>query len=141
MTKIDFYNLPEDGSDKRLPFSCRLVEKIHALGHRVFVHAASREQAEDIDRMLWTRNQESFVPHALCGSDLADRSPVLIGHDADPPEPCDVLVNLTLEVPVFFSRFQRVAEIVDGDAAARERSRANYRFYKERGYPLDVHRV
>ena len=49
-----------------------------------------------------------------------------------------MLVNLHAEPPPFFSRFERLAEIVgvdDAAAAGRER----YKFYRERGYELRAH--
>ena len=51
--------------------------------------------------------------------------------------PAAVLVNLHAEPPPFFSRFERLAEIVgvDGLAAGRER----FRFYRERGYEMRTH--
>jgi DNA polymerase-3 subunit chi len=52
-----------------------------------------------------------------------------------------VLINLAAEVPEFFSRYERVAEVVDADAVRREQSRERYRFYRDRGYKLNTHQV
>ena len=50
-----------------------------------------------------------------------------------------MLINLHDAAPPFFSRFERLAEIVsvEGAAAARER----FRFYRERGYDLRTHNL
>jgi DNA polymerase-3 subunit chi len=53
----------------------------------------------------------------------------------------DVLVNLASTVPAFFSRFNRVAELVGNDEAARAAARERYRFYQERGYTLNTHKL
>jgi DNA polymerase-3 subunit chi len=42
-------------------------------------------------------------------------------------------------VPHFFSGFRRVLELVPAKEPARERARARYRFYRERGYKLRQH--
>jgi DNA polymerase-3 subunit chi len=42
---------------------------------------------------------------------------------------------------VFFSRFERVAELVSGDADVRQQGRKRYSFYKDRGYPLRTHEI
>ena len=55
--------------------------------------------------------------------------------------PWDVLINLAADVPEFFSRYERVAEVVDANALRREQSRERYRFYRDRGYKLDTHQV
>jgi DNA polymerase-3 subunit chi len=46
-------------------------------------------------------------------------------------------VNLHAQTPPFFSRFERLAEIVGIDDA--EAGRERYRFYRERGYELRAH--
>lgn len=141
MTKIDFYVLPENGRGSREHLACRLTEKAYDRGHRVFIHAASREQAEAVDDLLWTFRDESFLPHTLSSAELADQSPIQVGHGDEPRGDCDVLINVSHEVPAFFSRFQRVAELVGSDEAERRRARDAYRFYKDRGYPLDTHEL
>jgi DNA polymerase-3 subunit chi len=42
---------------------------------------------------------------------------------------------------VFFGRFERVAEPVDGDPAARAASRERYKLYRDRGYSPAKHDV
>ena len=49
------------------------------------------------------------------------------------------MLNLTHEVPLFFSQFNRVAELVDADENARSQARNRFKFYKDRGYELDTH--
>jgi len=51
------------------------------------------------------------------------------------------MINLGLEVPPFFSRFERVLEMVDGDAVQRAKSRERYKFYRDRGYELSSHNL
>ena len=50
-----------------------------------------------------------------------------------------LLINLSHQVPEFFSRFERVTEIVVQSPAVTESTRNNYRFYRDRGYPLESH--
>ena len=69
--------------------------------------------------------------------------PVLIGRADEPPATrrWDLLINLCDEVPEFFSRFARVAEVVDADPERRARGRERYRYYRDRGYALNTHEV
>ena len=63
-------------------------------------------------RAWWTFKQNSFLPHAPAGPTLEEPvPPVLIGHGETPAGDSQVLINLTGEVPLFFSRFERVAEV------------------------------
>ena len=66
---------------------------------------------------------------------------MLISHQATPDDNQEVLVNLAPVVPDFFSRFVRVAEVVPLDEAHRAAARENYKFYKERGYVLEYHKM
>ena len=140
MTRVDFYVLKESRPNARLGFACRLVEKIYKKGHNILIHVDDLKQAGLIDELLWTWRQGSFVPHELLESGQSPAAPVLISHDPElEPDQNQVLINLAEQVPLFFSRFERVAEIVDQDEQTRQSARQRYRFYKERGYPLHSH--
>lgn len=140
MTRVDFYVLDTADETARLRVVCRLADKIFGLGQQVHIHASDADQARHIDRLLWTFQDISFLPHQLAGQDTPS-APVSIGHDQMPPAGGDVLINLAAETPPFFSRFERVAEVVDEQPAIRSGGRARYRFYRDRGYPLQHHRL
>jgi len=141
MTRVDFYLL-DKRTDSREVFACRLTEKAWKAGHRVFMLAPDKSSATALDELLWTFSQGSFVPHGLYRSpEDVDVHPVLVGH-TEPPDAChDVLVSLTDEVPAWFSRFARVAELVAGDETRKAQARDRFRFYRERGYPLETHNL
>jgi len=141
MTRVDFYLLG-NGGDSRELFACRLTEKAWRLGHRVYLFVPDAPAALELDELLWTFSQGSFVPHAVYRNPSdAEANPVLIGHNEPPAECHDVLVSLAPEVPPWFSRFVRVAELVANDEAEKNRARERFRFYRERGYPLETHNL
>ncbi len=139
--RIDFYVLPGQEPNGRLSLACRLTEKAYGLGHRVYLHAASPEQARQLDDLLWTFRQGSFVPHTLCPPTEGDASPVLIGSEETPPPAAQVLINLSDTVPVFFERYERVAELVDQQPSVLAKSRERFRSYRDRGYEPVSHRL
>jgi DNA polymerase-3 subunit chi len=142
MTKVDFYLLG-GGDDSRERIACRLAEKAWRLGNRVYLLAPDKPAAQELDDLLWTFSQGSFVPHAVCEQEAdVEAHPVLIGH-AEPPTSLrhDVLISLSDEVPAWFSRFTRVAELVGAAEADKVRGRERFRFYRERGYPLETHNL
>lgn len=144
MTKIDFYILPGDADEARLTTACRIADKAVQRDCHVFICPASHNEAKRLDELLWTFSQGSFLPHRLVSeaSDAAPLEPVQIGDGAGPiGERWDVLINLSSEVPDFFSRFTEVAEVVDAQADRRSLGRERYRFYRDRGYPLSTHQV
>lgn len=144
MTRVDFYVLGERAAQARELFACRLTEKAWRLKHRVYLHAASGEAAREVDQLLWTFRDGSFVPHALedeAGEAAADRAPVRIGAGGEPRFEAELLINLGHEVPLFFSRFDRVAEIVAGTDEEKAAARERFRFYRDRGYALETHQI
>ena len=135
MTRIDFYQVSGD----EMTFACRLIDMVYRKGHRIYVHAALAEQASKLDEHLWTYRPDSFIPHVIDTPELD--VPVRIGFDREPNEHQEVLINLSGKIPHFFSRFDRVAEVVPVDQNSRDSARQNYAYYKERGYPLHYHEV
>lgn len=137
MTRIDFYQI-SDG-ETELQFVCRLTGMIYRRGHRIHIHTGNTSTAEALDEMLWDYHSDRFIPHSLYGA--AQPAPIRIGISEDPDEHQEVLINLSGDIPEFFGRFDRVAEVVPVDQNSRTRARENYRFYKDRGYELDYHLI
>lgn len=135
MTSIDFYfNAPD-----KLQVACRLAGKALRQGKRLLVYAPEPEAAQRIDRMLWTWPAIGFVPHCAARDPLATETPVLIASDAEVPEGCPLLLNLGAECPPHFERFERLLEIVAAQDGDRQAGRARYRYYRDRGYPINDH--
>jgi DNA polymerase-3 subunit chi len=141
MTKVDFYILEQPPGEARARFACRLAEKVWQQGNRVYIHTDGAEQSRRLDELLWTFRAGSFVPHSLDEDASADTTPIHIGHGSEPQHHDQVLINLAAEVPLFFSRFERVAEVVDQDEQGRREGRERFRFYRDRGYPLENHAI
>ncbi len=140
MTRVDFYILPDADETRRQTYVCRLVDKAYRLGHWVWIHTPTAEHAAALDERLWTFSQGSFVPHERAEGDEPD-CPVVLGEAIEPVRERQLLVNEGSEVPAWFDRFARVAEIVNQDEGVRRRSRERYAFYRDRGYELHHHRV
>lgn len=145
MTRIDFYILEADHGNRE-QFACRIAEKAYRLGHGVYIHTGDAQQAARLDELLWTFKQGSFIPHGIDGECPDPEAAVLIGHNsaADTSSHArqrEVLINLDQEIPLFFSAFKRVAEVVDRQADNKSKGRGRYKFYRDRGYPLDTHTV
>ncbi|MEH6565670.1 MAG: DNA polymerase III subunit chi [Halopseudomonas sp.] len=139
MTRIDFYLLSSDQPATRLQYACRLAHKAWQKGHHVYLHCPDQPAAERLDELLWSFNGEAFLPHAL--REDHNGEPVVCGSGEDPGAANDLLINLSDDTPGFFSRFARLAEIVVEQDAIRVPARERFRFYRERGYPLQSHQI
>ncbi|MCY4531156.1 MAG: DNA polymerase III subunit chi [Gammaproteobacteria bacterium] len=138
MTRIIFYQISQ--GETALQFACRLIELVYHRGYRIHVHTGNKMNAGLLDEMLWSFADDRFIPHALYSSNEVS-VPVRIGVMEEPTEHQEVMINLADTVPDFFSRFERVAEVVPADENSRNLARQNFRFYKDRGYNLDYHQI
>ena len=141
MTRVDFYVLGPQARGDRYLLACRLTEKAWQQGHRVYLHTGGEQEARHLERLLWTFRDGSFLPHGLQGEADPATNPILVGHGTEAGDEHDVLINLALEVPPFFSRFERVAEPLDLDPEIRGAGRNRFRFYRDRGYAPNSHDI
>jgi DNA polymerase-3 subunit chi len=76
-TKVEFINLRRAGAELNL--ACARLAAFHYNNQRrVLVVAADQAQAQELDRLLWTFDPASFIPHAQAGGPDQDQEPVLI---------------------------------------------------------------
>jgi DNA polymerase-3 subunit chi len=136
-SKADFYVLPSSDPDARARFLCRLVEKIRALGHQIFIQASNETEAQRIDQLLWEYRPESFIPHSLINE--TDNADVKIGWDTQRPPHQDVYVNLDLEIPEDALKFDRILEIVVQSEDVLTSTRSNYKLYQKNSVQIDMH--
>lgn len=141
LIRVDFYLLESDQNSARLNVACRLLEKAYLRGHKVFVLCNNKEDAELIDELLWTFKEDSFIPHNLQGEGPEPPPPIQIGYEKEPRGFNDILLNMTAEIPPFYTKFKRVMELVINSEAEKEQSRAHYREYRAQGCELHTHAI
>lgn len=123
-------------------FVCQLVERAMQGGYDVYIHAASREEAETLDTLLWTFRDISFLPHtAIDAAEDLNSYPIVIGWAGQTPPARRVFVNLADAAPAAVSGYERIVEVVPSDPAARRQARARYKDYRERGLELHSHNI
>lgn len=137
MTEIDFYS----GGD-RLRTACRLVAKAMRKGLRVMVYTPDVSTVKVFDDLLWSFSATDFIPHCRAEDKLSDITPVILSHVEAIDLPHDeVLLNLDVGNPSFFSRFRRLIEIAGITPEEMQAARKRYRFYQDRGYEIRHHRL
>jgi len=137
MTKVDFYT----GSKDRLRTACQLSHKAMQGGVRTVISSPDAMTSEALDKLLWHYPATAFIPHCLndAGQMPAlslSKWPVVLDHGGDKFPHHELLISLHNECSPFFSRFERVIEIVSDNAEDSRMGRERYRFYKDRGYEL-----
>ena len=137
--RVTFYIVADGDERSRRTYACRLVEKAYLQDHKVVVRLGPDGDVGDFDELLWRFSERSFVPHEVAGSGAPGAAPVLLTTDSDPQGPADVLVNLADDVPPWYARYARVAELVGGGDASRQAGRERFRFYREQGLEPETH--
>ncbi|MGH8286921.1 MAG: DNA polymerase III subunit chi [Steroidobacteraceae bacterium] len=141
-SRVDFYVLEEASASGRLRLACRLAEKAYLAGQAVLIWDTDSSELSELDELLWTFADRSFVPHeTLLSVAVAPESPVLLSAGVVAERPLDVLINLAAEVPACFAQVERVADIIDGDDARRRAGRARFRAYRDLGLQPETHTI
>ena len=140
MTKISFYVGKSHSLQARLQLACKLVEKAHLQALGTYIHLDSHTSCQQLDELIWTYSDLSFIPHTV-GAVSEDGVRVRLGYHDEPMDDCDFLINLSNEIPEFFPRFARMAEILDQENNILQAGRSRYKFYKDRGYDLDYYQL
>lgn len=153
MTNINFYVSNQEGFEHRLNIVYKLI--VHALKRQLFIHihTDNARMNKYIDDWLWTIDKCSFIPHRIItqsemssGAEQTEqgeqnKETISISHNIEPIIHCDYLINLSGERPSFFSRYTKLAEVLDNSEKIISSGRKRYVFYRERGYTLAYHKL
>ena len=136
MTETLFYHLERRSLEDVLP---GLIEKTLERGWRALIRADSAERAEMIDNLLWTYDDQTFLPHAQAGDGSEARQPVLITVEDDNPNAANVLflVGGTQTDWNATADLTRIVMMFDGrDTDALSRARAAWKDAKAAGHEV-----
>jgi DNA polymerase-3 subunit chi len=125
LAEIGFYHLLSMPLERALP---RLLERARANGYPVVVRCGSAERVAQLDTVLWTYEEASFLAHGSARDGAAARQPIwLTEHDENPNRATMLVLVDGIEAGDLAS-FARCADLFNGNddnavAAARERWR------------------
>jgi len=129
----------ETKSDEQKRLLCRWVEHFYEEGRKVQVVTDGALGAQQLDQLLWTFSQASFVPHRIVSSpnQPPGREAVAVTAGEVPLEGYHVVV---CDGPVsreFLGRFPLALHFVLlDDAQRREHSRALWQWAREQGHTV-----
>lgn len=134
MSQIGFYHLTRLALDQALP---RLLEKAAAAGLKVVVMAGSRERVEHLNGLLWTYNEESWLPHGAASDGEAALQPIWLTDADENPNGATVLVLCDGVTPADVSAYARCLDLFDGrDDDAVQAARGRWKSWKADGHQL-----
>ena len=142
MPEVGFYLLTGESSAERYLYACKLIEKGYRNGAFAYVLTDSQEQSQQLDDLLWTFRQGSFVPHQLYQGELPEAESVVLIGSYEPPEGWqETIVNLSSECPQNFKKAGRIFEILDNNEEIKAQGRNRYRQYQQAGIEIVTHNI
>ncbi len=121
VTEVYFYHLETRTLDDVLP---NLLKRSLKRGWRATVQAASEERVAALDTLLWTYDDESFLPHGTARDGRASSQPIYLTAGEDNPNEAQVRFLVDGAMLADAAPYTRVAYLFDGrdpDAVAQAR--------------------
>lgn len=129
MAELWFYHLERSELERALP---PLLEKCLQRGWRALVRGGNDERLDQLDAVLWTYRDDSFLPHAREGDPI--RQPVWLTSESGNPNAAQILFLIDGAEPGDISAFERACLMFDGrDEAALETARSRWKIAKDAG--------
>ena len=126
MIRVDFYHLQRAPLEQVLP---KLCEKAYATGKRIKILLGT----EFINSLLWTYNEESFLPHVSKKDGFAEEQPIFISANEDNANNASLLILADGAMPdtETLKQYERILNIFDGnDETALNNARAYWKQIK-----------
>ena len=136
MTLVGFYVVQAAEQAQRLQVAARLADKAFNRGHRIFINATDRDQAERLDELLWKFRPTSFLPHGLEGGAHDAVQPVLLCTSPKPAAPggCLMSVDGAEVLPTEAAGLARICILFDGsDEQAVNHARTQWKTLTDAG--------
>ena len=136
MARADFYLIQKERfREDPLLLVCELAKRGYAASLPMLILARDSAQAEALDDLLWSFEDDAYLPHQIAGDDEDELCPILIAAPEMDVPARPLLVNLRDEVPA--GSFDRVLEVVPADPSARGPLRERWKHYQSLGFELN----
>lgn len=135
---VDFYVISQATP---MSFACRLLEKAYHKGHKVCVLTTDQQQAHELDQLLWTYKDDSFIPHNLQGEGPTPPPAIQINFSDSKLQARDILLNLSDNIPSQHQQFRRIMHIVTSNPEQKNLAREHFKYYKQQNYSVNTHQI
>ena len=133
------------GAPDRVLTACQTAAKRYLAGQRLVVYCSDKARLTAFDRMLWTFQDDAFVPHVMMDDPLSSDTAVVMTAGALPPPTPNAedqlpwLLNLDDACPPGYEQYARIMEIVSDEPADKLAARQRWRTYQGAGHNLHAH--
>ena len=136
MTRVHFYRIQGGNTGELAGLIARLTAKARLRRLDTLIRVDDISLVTALTRQLGDNNLDLFPGDAAPAKPAVD---ILHGDNDGPGGHHGLLINVCLTIPPWFSRFERIAELVYERPGHIDGKRESFRFYRDRGYPLHFH--
>jgi DNA polymerase-3 subunit chi len=131
VTEVFYYHLERQPLDRVLP---KLLKQAFERGWRCVVQAGSPERVEALSSLLWTFEDDAFLPHGTKDDGAAELQPIWLTDGDDAPNGATVRFFVDGAAPGSIDGLTRAVIIFDGgDEAAIQQARDSWKSYRGLG--------
>lgn len=146
MPDIEFLIIPQSEPRARYLLACEKAASAYAQQQTVYIQCATELEARQLDGLLWSFDDISFIPHGQLDNQPAPvqiRSVqircVQIGFTAWPEQSFALLINLGPTIPPNPVQYSQIIEIVTQDPEIKNICRQHYKAYQAAGFTVKSH--
>ena len=139
MKKKAYFYILNEQDDMNLSV-CKIIKKYYNDGHKILVKFNDQEIIDNINKLLWTFEQLTFIPHST-NIEYDCTTPVLLykndyKNDSIIKKDYNVILNIDTVLDTTDDDHEIIIEIVGHDEKKKTVSREKYLYYKKNN--LDV---
>lgn len=139
MKKIALFYILNKAEDLKISV-CKIIKEYYKKKYKIFVSTCNNDLVNELNNLLWTFEQISFVPHCTTKNYDKDSPILLSGRDSFPKtinlKEYDVWLNLDDEVEENYTDFEIILEIVSQNEEQRILSRKRYLNYQKNNFEV-----
>ena len=134
MSPVFFYHLETQPLEAVLP---KMLLTSLERGWRAVVQAGSEERAEALAALLWSFDEESFLPHGSKADGFPDLQPVWITAEDENPNASNVRFYVDGAVVADITGLTRAVILFDGnDGEALTQARSDWKRFRAAGHEV-----
>ena len=113
---------------------CKIVKKYYEVGNRILISSQNSVIIKNINKLLWTFEQLSFIPHST-NDEYDPLTSVLLFdtnyiNDSILKNDYNVFINLDDEVKTDYHNHEIIVELVNTNEDKKKIAREKYLYYK-----------
>lgn len=129
------------GVSNKMNAVCHVINRYYLLRRNVAVYSNEHNTLCELDIMLWTFKDVSFIPHSFYKMENNFNEEFItitrnISKIKNIKNKEMLLINISNTIPLCYNKFEGVVEIVSENEQERYEARSRWRIYKEDGHVL-----